>query len=505
MNARAVAAITLLLAIVWAGVAAIGQEVDFDIAGRVENVQSRESGNQKYTYITVRATAKSTYDIAVVAISSETSIFTHDRKPASAECIMVGLEVGVIFDGPVAESYPIQAKAKEVCILDDVAAIEKMKSVAKSNNIFAVELYTKLAGLARKRDGNLFFSPASISTALAMTYAGARGKTAGEMRNVLRFSLKGEELHPAMSEMARRLDSEEPGLELSIANSLWGQKGYGFLKEFLDLNRTNYGAGLNEVDFLNAPDEARKEINHWVEDRTGNRIRELLKKEHIKSDTTLVLVNAIYFKGIWLYQFEKADTKKQPFHLTKEKTVQADMMHLKNAELKYCKGESFAALELPYEGEKCSMLILLPDEMDGLERLEDPLTRENLDTWLSRMQKQKITEVTLPRFKMTKDFSLSDTLIEMGMSTAFGGGADFSGMTGRKDLFIGAIVHKAFVDVNEEGTEAAAATAVVMKRGAAPRPVVFTADHPFMFIVRDNLTGVILFMGRVSDPTGGSE
>ena len=393
---------------------------------------------------------------------------------------------------------------------DWVLADEKdadVQAAAKSNNEFALDLYAKLKAEAQKGDGNLFFSPASIETALAMAYAGARGDTAAEMKRVLHFTLEDNKLHPAMGELAKKLSTQKQGLKLAIANALWGQKGYNFLPGFLAINRNCYEAGLKEVDYINAAEEARKTINGWVEDKTNDKIKDLIKRGVLTDDTRLVLTNAIYFKGTWKIKFEKKNTKKEKFHLSDKKSVRADMMKMKKAQLKYMKGESFAALELPYRGEEFSMVILLPDKVDGLADLEKSLAAKNLDRWLSRMFKQKVDEVAIPRFKMTKDFELGNTLREMGMPTAFVyPKADFSGMDGTRELFIGNVIHKAFVEVNEEGTEAAAATAVVMKAGCAtpPKRKLFIADHPFLFLLKDNTTGTILFMGRVASVPGAA-
>lgn len=394
--------------------------------------------------------------------------------------------------------------------LGELAAQEKqvdkdIKAVAKGSNEFALDLYARLRAEAEKEDGNLFFSPASISTALSMAYAGARGQTADEMKQVLHFTLEDNKLHPAMGALAKRLTSSKQGLELSIANALWGQKGYEFLPGFLAVNRNCYEAGLKEVDYRTATEEARQTINKWVEDKTKDRIKDLIQRGLLTPDTRLVLTNAIYFKGTWKIKFEKKNTKKEKFHVSKEKSIDADMMKMKKPQLKYMKSDGLAALELPYQGEEFSMVILLPDKKDGLADLEKSLTAKKLDDWLSRMLKQKVDEVAIPRFKMTKDFELRETLKEMGMPTAFTfPGADFSGMNGKRDLFIGDVIHKAFVEVNEEGTEAAAATAVIMRSGSAMRPQrkLFIADHPFAFIIRDTKNGAILFAGRVVTPDG---
>jgi serpin B len=379
----------------------------------------------------------------------------------------------------------------------EVKVDKKVKDAAQSVNDFALDLYGKL----KEEEGNIFYSPSSIETALAMTYAGARGKTATEMKKTLHFTLEDKDLHPAMGKLEKILAQEKKGCTVTIANALWGQKGYSFLKEFLELNRKNYGAGLKEVDFKGATEEARKAINAWVEEKTKKKIKELLKPGILKPLTRLVLTNAIHFKGKWEKQFKKKDTKKQKFHLNKKKSVEVDMMQMKKQKFKYLKGDDFQVLELPYTGKNISMLIFLPDKIDGLSQFEKNLTGENLKKWISRMSKKKVDSLSIPRFKVTCEFSLADTLKEMGMATAFGMGADFSGMDGTKNLFLSAVIHKAFVDVNEEGTEAAAATAVVAElKSARPKRIIFNADHPFLFLIRDGRTGAILFMGRVADP-----
>jgi serpin B len=255
------------------------------------------------------------------------------------------------------------------------------------------------------------------------------------------------------------------------------------------------------VDFKGATEQARTTINKWVEDKTNKKIKDLLKPGILKPVTKLVLTNAIHFKGTWKKQFKKEYTRKVKFHLNEKKDVEVEMMRLTEQKFKYMRGEGFQAVELPYTGEKLSMVVLLPDKVDGLAKLEKECTGENLKKWLSQMRTSKVDILGIPKFKMTCEFSLADTLKEMGMPTAFGMGADFSGMNGKKDLFISAVIHKAFVDVNEEGTEAAATTAVVVeKKSAAVRRTVFYADHPFLFMIRDTRTGAILFMGRLVNP-----
>ncbi|MBN2560982.1 MAG: serpin family protein [Phycisphaerae bacterium] len=372
-----------------------------------------------------------------------------------------------------------------------------METVVKGNSAFALDLHARL----KKEDGNLIFSPYSISTALAMTYAGARGQTERQMAQVLHFSLGQDRLHPAFGALLApdAAKEDEPGYRLHLANALWGQKGRAFLEEFLSVTRRHYGAGLHEVDFVGAREPARRTINAWVEEQTEDKIKELLKPDDLDSLTRLVLTNAIYFKGDWASQFKKDLTKEAPFRISEEKKVAVPMMH-QRGQFRYAADDKLQTLDLPYVGDELSMVVLLPSDVGGLARLEEALTQRNLDRWLGALRECSV-DVSLPRFKIKARFDLSKTLSDMGMPDAFGGKADFSGMDGTRELFIKKVIHKAYVDVNEEGTEAAAATAVVMKlRAGGPSPV-FIADHPFLFLIRDIRSGSLLFIGRVVDPT----
>jgi serpin B len=381
--------------------------------------------------------------------------------------------------------------------------------VVEGNNKFALELYQKL----RAEEGNLFFSPYSISTALAMTYAGARGQTERQMAEVLHFPVisgvstgpvRQQVLHCAFGEIIKDLNArgEKGGYELTVANALWGQKGYKFLKEFLELVKTNYGGGLNEVDFVNETEAARQAINDWVKKETNGKIENLIGKGVLDSMTRLVLTNAIYFKGNWARRFKEDKTKDAPFTLINGQKVDVPMMN-QTAEFGYMETDSFQGLELPYVDDELSMIIFLPKEVGGIGDFEEMLTAEKLSGWLAELGKREVI-VSIPKFKRTSQFGLADVLGSMGMGDAFSPAkADFSGMTGERELFISAVVHKAYVDVNEEGTEAAAATGVAMKlTSVAPKAVVFSADHPFLFLIRDNRSGSILFIGRLMNPKG---
>jgi serpin B len=375
-------------------------------------------------------------------------------------------------------------------------------AIAEANNAFAIDLYSQL----RSRDGNLFFSPESISTALAMTYAGARNQTAVEMAKTLHFTLPPGLLHPAMGALLADLNAPHAGYQLQVANALWAQQGYPFRLDFLKLTNTDYAAGLNQVDFKSAPDAARATINEWVAQKTEDKIKDLIAPGELTRETRLVLTNAIYFKGDWDGQFDKTQTSEADFHISPSQTIKAPQMHRQGA-FNYFDGQSFQALEIPYKSKELSMIVFLPVATDGLPAFEQSLTPATLQKALSQLRPEPKVILTLPKFKMTQQFGLAGTLSAMGMRQAFQkDAADFSGMIAdsHNRLYISAVIHKAYIDVNEEGTEAAAATGILMARPTAvmrPRPpVIFRADHPFLFLIRDNRSGSILFLGRVADP-----
>src|SRR5262245_17584153 len=374
-----------------------------------------------------------------------------------------------------------------------------MSEVVQGNNQFAVDLYAKL----REQPGNLFLSPASISTALALTYAGARGQTAEQMAKVLHFPAHQEKLHEAFAALQRGLNGAgaKGGYRLSLANRLWGQQGYHFHADFLTITRDTYSAELAQVDFAQEPETARQSINSWVEERTEARIKDLIPPGVLDDRTRLVLTNAIYFKGDWTKPFDKGATRDDIFRVTRDKTTRVPLMH-KQDDFRFRAGDGLKVLDLPYAKGDLSAVILLPDAIDGLPALEAKLNQEGLGRWLSDLRKQKV-QVFVPRFKLTCEFLLADVLRSMGMPLAFDEQrADLSGISSQERLSISAVIHKAFVDVNEEGTEAAAATGVVATTVALEldEPAVFRADHPFIFVIRDNRTGSILFMGRVANP-----
>jgi serpin B len=377
--------------------------------------------------------------------------------------------------------------------------IPTVAAAVEGNNAFALDLYGRL----RKQPGNLFFSPESISTAFAMTYAGARGETATQMASVFHFTLPASEIHPAMGSLLGAMNEKNPNYQLSVANALWAQQGRNLQQDYLKLVEANYAAGFHQVDFEKSPEAARNTINKWIENQTNDKIQDMLAPGVVNSTTRLVLTNAIYFKGDWLDAFDKSDTSYADFHPSSTQAVNAPLMHI-TSNFNYFDGGTFQALELPYKGNALTMVVLLPKNVDGLPALEKSLTPDALTKWIGKLGPEPKELVTLPRFTMTQQFELGDTLSAMGMPDAFSGAANFSGMTGKRDFFISAAIHKAFVDVNETGTEAAAATSIEMRATAMryePPSIVFKADHPFLFLIRDTRSGSILFLGRVVDPT----
>ncbi|MCK4947894.1 MAG: serpin family protein [Candidatus Aureabacteria bacterium] len=376
-----------------------------------------------------------------------------------------------------------------------------LQTAVQDNSDFGFDLYQEL----KDAEGNLFFSPYSISTALAMTYAGAKGQTEKEMAEVLRFSLSQEPLHASFSNLQSKLNAiqNKGHIRLSIANSVWAEEGYHFMDTFSDITKKYYSTALNFVNFEKETEAARITINTWIETETQQKIKELIKPGMIDPLTTLVLCNAIYFKGNWLSPFYKKRTMDADFYVSPDKTIKVSMMS-KKSELKFRDFGGFSAIELPYEGNDLSMIIFLPKKINGLTKLEKNLTNDNVKNWIAELSNSYKSEILikLPKFKTTCEFELSKTLGSMGMPSAFSlPPANFSGITGKKDLFISKVVHKAFVHVNEEGTEAAAATAVAMAKGSISKTLLFQADHPFVFLIRESQTGSILFIGRIADPT----
>jgi serpin B len=375
--------------------------------------------------------------------------------------------------------------------------------VAVSNNSFAFDLYQRLRG----NGGNLFFSPYSISTALAMTYAGARGQTAAQMAKALHFYLPPDQLHPAFNALDLELASrgkESTGrsggpFRLHVANALWGQTGWKFLPGFLDILAEDYGAGMRLVDFGNT-EAARGAINQWVSQQTEGMITDLVPASALQTEVVFVLTNAVYFDAAWQSPFHAESTAQGPFSLLDGSEVSVEMMHQSEA-FRYAEGDGYQALQMPYRGEELAMVILLPSP-GRFEEFDASLDIFRAGAILDSLARRPVI-VTVPKFTYGSTFSLVKALSDMGMPDAFRPIADFSGIDGSRFILLSAVLHEALVRVDERGTEAAAATAVIGAGGAAgpsARPIEFIVDRPFIFLIRDVKTGTILFLGRVLDP-----
>ena len=376
------------------------------------------------------------------------------------------------------------------------------KGVAEGNNLFALKLFHELKSGTQD---NLFFSPFSISTALAMTYAGARGETALQMMKTLCFS-QTEQFHSDYKELVTEITGNaENKIKLNIANGLWANKDFKFLNSYFTLVRSNYFSELKNVDFNSkeATERTRKDINLWVEQKTNNKIKDLLQPVDLPPMTELVLVNAIYFYADWAHPFEKSSTDPGDFHKVDGTILKVPFMH-KLSGIQYFEDDKIKAVEIPYKDDKASFMIILPNSFNGIIEFGKIFDYQYYQKVISGMHSTSV-RLSFPKFQSTFKISLKPTLSELGMPLAFSsGGADFSGMTGKKNLSISDVIHQAFINVDEAGTEAAAATAVVMKGALAPAPPrnvkIFRADHPFIFCIIDNASGSILFMGTMMDP-----
>lgn len=415
-------------------------------------------------------------------------------------CVLM-LVPGVVGCAPTASADEIRSAEPRETLAAPPS--NELAELVSGNTMFAFDLYRQI----REGSQNLFFSPYSISIALAMTYAGARDDTAREMAGAMQFYLPQGSLHPAFNYVDQLLASRGEGAEgkdgegfrLNVVNAMWGQKGYSFMSDYLDVLARNYGAGLRVLDFRTQPEPSRETINRWVEEQTESRIRDLIPQGAIDSMTRLVLTNAVYFNAAWQSQFDEDATAPGTFYLADGGQVTVPMMR-QTESFGYSRSDGFQVVELPYDGGEMSMVILLPDE-GRLQELENSFDAGALQRAVDSLQRTRLA-LTMPKFKMETSFNLKGALSSLGMARAFTPSeADFSGMDGTHDLFIGDVVHKAFVEVDEAGTEAAAATAVIMQATGMPaEPIELTVDRPFLFLIRDVETGTVLFLGRVMNP-----
>ncbi len=417
--------------------------------------------------------------------------------------LLLMVVVSVIFLTQLPQPAIAEVKSgKQRINLPDISPDDQALLV-EGNTAFAFKLYQELV---KANEDNLFYSPYSVSLALAMAYAGAKGGTTQQMADTLEFLLDPEKLHPAFNWLDTVLASrgkgaqgkDEKGFRLNIVNAIWGQKDYEFLSTFLDVLAENYGAGLKILDFVTETERSRQTINKWVSDQTEGRIKDLIPQGAISPLTRLVLTNAIYFNAAWARPFDEKHTADGIFYLLDGEEVTVSMM--KQTEMfGYAEGQGYQAVELPYDGSELSMVILLPAS-SKFEAFEKEFQAEKVTSIISALQPTRVT-LTMPQFKFESQFGLKDTLAQMGMPIAFSPDeADFSGMIGKRELFISDVVHKSFVAVDEKGTEAAAATAVVVGVTSADPPVEVTVDRPFIFVIRDIETGAVLFVGRVLNP-----
>jgi serpin B len=405
----------------------------------------------------------------------------------------------------VSEPTPSASLAKSTLQRDanPSASSSDLTTLVNGNNTFAVNLYEAL----HTQNGNLVFSPYSISLALAMTYAGARSETESQMAQAMQFNLPQEQLHPAFDTLDLALANEgktqnnggQP-MQLNIANAIWAEQTYPFQQAYLDLITKNYGAAIQLADFVKNFDPVRGQINSWVSGQTKNKINDLLAQGSVDSNTRMVLVNAIYFKADWAVPFDPSGTGNSTFNLLDGTQSQVKMMNNGDLTLNYIKGDGDQAVELPYNGNTAAMDIIMPDA-GNFQNFDSTLDAKKLNDIFNSMQSTPI-ELGLPKFTFSTGFSLSDQLKSLGMTDAFNSSkADFSGMTGNHDLYISDVIHKAFVAVDEKGTEAAAATAPIMAGMSAPmQKVHLVIDHPFIFVIRDLKSGQILFLGRILNP-----
>ncbi|HOT99739.1 MAG TPA: serpin family protein [Anaerolineaceae bacterium] len=387
-------------------------------------------------------------------------------------------------------------------IVDPQADPQAVKQLAQSNNGFALALYQALRG----EEGNLIYSPYSIFQALLMTAAGAKGATASQMASVLGVDLNDPEIHNLMNALNQALTTQPENLQgdaqpltFTVANAVWAQKDFHFEQAFLDTLSANYNAGLKLVDF-NKPEDARALINLWVAAQTNDKIKELIPEGVLNEMTRMVLTNAIYFKGAWSNQFEEKDTKDGSFTLIDGSSKTVPFMH-GNFTLSALVNDKLSAVRLPYEGGTYAMAAIMP-QADFAE-FEAQLTAEDLEQLLSDLQSSSaMVDLSMPKFQAESRFALADILAELGMPDAFDAQkADFSGMTGKPDLMISSVLHQATIDVNEEGTEAAAATAVAVSVTSMPsQSYTIRLDKPFIYVIYETTTNAIVFMGRVVNP-----
>ena len=419
-----------------------------------------------------------------------------DKRYSTLGIAIVAVALFVFLSGCAGQShFPIN----NTSVNDTGSTTEGIDAVVNANNQFAFDLYSQFKD--ENKDANIFFSPYSISSALAMTYEGAKGQTAEEMQNVLHIPKDADVRRANFAKIMNEINRKGKVYNLSVANALWAQKDFAFIDAYFNIVEDYYGGKVTNLDFKTDTENSRVTINKWVEDKTNDKIKGLIQKGILTPDTRLVLTNAIYLNANWSSQFEAENTGDGQFKLSSGTDTTVKMMHQTDY-FNYGETSDLQILEMDYVGNDLSMLIILP-KGDNLGDLENVLSKEKIDELKKGMKNERVA-VTLPKFNFETKYLMAGDLMKMGMPTAFSDSADFSGMTGKRDLAISQVIHQTFINVSESGTEAAAATAVVIRITSIPQteePKVFTADHPFIFIIQQKNTGNILFLGRVSDPS----
>ena len=417
-------------------------------------------------------------------------------KMKKLSLIVIVMVCLTVFTGVFSVMYLKESKPSEttVRLADDTNyTVESLSSLVDALNDFSFNFYQKISG---DNNENVFFSPYSIFVALSMAYEGAHGNTSAQMQGILNILQNDSATRGSFGRLYNLLNQKQDGYTISTANAFWAQQNYQFLPKYIDVLESYYMAEANELDFSKNV-QAAETINAWIENNTGGKIKDMIDSGALSEFTRLVLTNAIYFKGLWANPFDPKNTLETEFATTPSETVNVDMMGLSDIKFYYNETNDLQILKLPYKGNDLSMIIILPKE-NNVSIAESALSAVNLANWNSSLREIEI-EVNIPKFKFETSFTLNDVLGEMGMVDAFLPGiADFSVMDGTNSLCISSVLHKAFVEVNEEGTEAAAATSIIMTASASNNR--FNADHPFVFLIQHEETGAILFMGKVTNP-----
>jgi len=415
----------------------------------------------------------------------------------------------VIVSGAVAVALAILAAVTMTSSSVPVPAAAIPGDVADANNAFAVDFYRQLSADPEEDGRNLFFSPTSMYAAFALLYEGARHDTAAQMQDVFGFEPDAAARHNATAHLMASLNRDDPHATLSMANALWLANGFEPSDSYLDIARNTYVADAERLDLSDPGGEGgAKRINGWAYEKTHGKIREVITQEDLSGVIAMVLTNAIYFKGMWVTQFPAEDTRESDFWRDGTESVKADFMHVTGA-FNYTASDGVQVLKMPYKGDRLSMLVILPDGRDGIGALEDAVSADMIEQWRQDLHPGEIV-VAMPKFEMKTNYDLGDYLFYLGMTDAFSpDAADLLGIIGIQpgeeyggdSLYVTRATQDAYVKVNEEGTEAAAVTVITMARESLSLPPSFVADHPFLFLIQDDESGAILFMGRVSDPT----